>query len=80
MKTLRYIQKITKDSIVIRHVGKYIGQDVEIIILPLGKESGNEEEKPESVMGIFHKYANPDLIKEEKKAWSKAMQRKHGIS
>ena len=31
-----------------------------------------------SVMGICHKYANPDLVHLEKEAWGEAMKEKHG--
>ena len=80
MEALRYIQKITSDSIIIKHVEKYIGQNAEIIIIPLGMEDNNNSDEPKSVMGIFHKYANPDLIKDEKDAWAKAVEKKHGNS
>jgi addiction module RelB/DinJ family antitoxin len=33
--------------------------------------------KPSEVKGILHRYANPDLIPEEKKAWEKAAVEKH---
>ena len=32
-----------------------------------------------SVMGIFNKYANPDLIPLEKEAWGEAVKEKHEL-
>ncbi len=33
--TVRYIQKVTSDSLIIKDMGKYLGKQVEIIIFPL---------------------------------------------
>ena len=38
-----------------------------------------QEGSPDSAMGIFNKYANPDLIPLEKEAWGMAVMEKHGI-
>jgi len=38
-----------------------------------------QEATPDSAMGIFNKYANPDLIPLEKEAWGMAVMEKHGI-
>ena len=35
------------------------------------------EETPSSAMGIFEKYANPNLIPNEKDAWGEAVKEKH---
>ena len=35
------------------------------------------KETPVNAMGIFHKYANPDLIPLEKEAWGKAVKEKY---
>lgn len=78
MEALRYIQKITSDKIIISNVEKFIGENAEIIIIPLGKEEINSDEKPESALGVFQKYTKPELINYEKNAWSEAMKRKHG--
>ena len=78
MEALRYIQKVTSDDLIIKDMGKYLGQHVEIIIFPLDyatdhKEPGNVT----SVKGFLHKYANPALIDEEKNAWQNAVKEKH---
>ena len=36
-----------------------------------------QKESEVSGIGIFHKYANPDLIPLEKEAWSKAVKEKY---
>ncbi len=82
MEAVRSIQTVTSDSLVIEDVGRYRGQQVEIIILPL--EQTQELEKPKSpdiarVRGYFHKYANPSSIEHEKDAWKEAMKEKHAI-
>ena len=41
------------------------------------QESATKSDAP-SAMGIFSKYANPDLVPLEKEAWAKAMEEKHG--
>jgi len=43
------------------------------------ERSAAQETTPESVMGICHKYANPDLIPLEKGAWGEAVKEKHGV-
>jgi len=45
----------------------------------LAEQSEDEQDsaKPHSAMGIFSKYANPDLIQTEKDAWGKAVAEKH---
>ena len=80
MEALRYIQKVTSESLVIKDMGKYLGKHVEIIILPLEKvgESPEGDTVP-SVKGFLHKYANPTLMKQEKAAWQKAVEEKHAI-
>jgi hypothetical protein len=78
MKALRYIQEVTSDSLVIKDMGKYLGKNVEIIILPLDTET--EHKKPENVKrvrGFLHKYANPALIDQETSAWQNAVKEKH---
>ena len=78
MEALRYIQKVTSHDLIIKDMGKYLGQHVEIIILPLDHDIEREEPgNVTSVRGFFHKYANPALIDEEKSAWQKAVKEKH---
>jgi len=40
----------------------------------------NEETTIHNALGIFNKYANPDLIPLEKEAWGMAVKEKHGNS
>jgi hypothetical protein len=40
---------------------------------------GVHNEMPGSAMGIFSKYANPELIPLEKEAWGEAVKGKHAI-
>lgn len=78
MEAIRYIQKVTSDSLIIKDMGKYLGQQVEIIIFPL--DNTTEIEEPDTVKrvrGILHKYANPSLIEKEKSAWQHAVREKH---
>lgn len=80
MDALRYIQKITSDSLTLKHLGKYLGKNVEIIILPLDTEADNQgKKKYKSVKGILHEYADPSLIEKEKKAFQDAIKEKHAI-
>jgi hypothetical protein len=64
MEALKYIQQVTSDALIIKDMGKYLGKQVEIIILPLDNEPDRKEpEHVPSVRGFLHKYANPALIK-----------------
>lgn len=79
MDAVRYIQKITADSLTIE-VSKYRGKNVEIIIIPLDDKAENQGNKQfKSVKGALHKYSNPSLIDKEKTAWQDAIKRKYGI-
>jgi hypothetical protein len=79
MDAVRYIRKVTADSITIK-VSKYRGKNVEIIIIPLDNEAENQGEKKfKSVKGALHKYSNPSLINKEKTAWQDAIKRKYGV-
>lgn len=40
---------------------------------------GKKKKKAESIAGIAHQYANPDLIPLEKEAFANAMAEKHAI-
>ena len=40
----------------------------------------SQNEATASAMGIFNKYANPDLFHLEKEAWSEAVKQKHAIN
>lgn len=78
MEAVRYIQKITSDSLIIKDMGKYLGKQVEIIIFPLDQDT--QPERPDEikrVRGFLHKYANPSLIEKEKSAWQLAVKEKH---
>lgn len=44
-----------------------------VIVIPIE----NEPDLEESAAGGLHKYANPDLIEQEKDAWRKAAIKKH---
>jgi hypothetical protein len=50
-------------------------RQVEIIVLPAGKDKGNSFNH--LLGGSLHKYANPSLITSEKEAWQKAIEEKH---
>ena len=50
-------------------------------MLYVSKENiANEETTIQNAMGIFNKYANPDLIPLEKEAWGMVVKEKHGNS
>ena len=50
-------------------------------LLYISKENiTNEETTRHNALGIFNKYANPDLIPLEKEAWGMAVKEKHGNS
>ena len=54
-----------------------------VITILRGLQVLSQQEVPtksdtQSAMGIFKKYANPDLIPSEKDAWENAMVEKHG--
>ena len=58
MEAIRYIQKVTADSLTIE-VSKYRGKNVEIIIIPLDDETENQGSKQfKSVKGALHNYAS----------------------
>ncbi len=80
MDALRYFKKITSDSIVIDNIDKYIGQEVEIIILPIEKNEINKIIASETirVKGFFNKYVKAGLQSKEKDAWSTALKEKYG--
>ena len=40
----------------------------------------NDERKRYSSMGILSKYANPDLVPNEKDAWGKAVREKYAVN
>lgn len=77
MEAIKIIEKVTSDSITIKNLSRYKGKKVEIIILPIEEEI-KKTKKYKSVKGIFKKYANPDLRKKEKEAFTMAMKEKHG--
>jgi hypothetical protein len=41
-------------------------------------KSANLSKSPAAAMGIFKKYAKPELIPREKDAWGEAVREKHG--
>jgi predicted glycosyltransferase len=51
---------------------------VEIIIMPVEKDTEKRKKSIKDLIGIAHEYANPDLIPLEKEAWGIAMEEKHG--
>ncbi len=84
MEAIRSIETVVSDSLMIKNMGKYLGQQVEIIILPLEQPEKKLEKSEESidvtrVRGYLHQYANPALIEQEKDAWKLAMKEKHAI-
>ena len=50
---------------------------VEVIVMPVEEASVGKKKPIESLIGILHKYADPELISTEKGAWAKAMERKY---
>jgi len=80
MEASRYIENIKSDVLTIK-VGKYLGKQVEIIILPLEPQIENlKEPEFQSAKAALHKYANPALIGKEKTAWQETLKGKHAIS
>ena len=49
------------------------------ILYASNKKSEVQEEVTNSAMGIFNKYANPDLIPLEKEAWGMVVKEKHAV-
>ena len=45
-----------------------------------GEKTTAQKESANIAMGIFSKYANPDLVPLEKEAWGMVAQEKHAIS
>ena len=80
MEALRYIQKVTSDSLVVPNVGRYKGKNVEVIILPLETDNHEIGARPGKARGMLKRYASPELLDAEKTAWENAMREKHGNS
>lgn len=79
-KKIKEIIQTVENNIVIHIPDSFKGKKLEITILPLIEKQKNNRKGPDkSVMGILNKYADPKLIKLEKKAWTEAVKNKHGI-
>lgn len=75
MESINIIKEINSKVIRIEDLERFIGKTVQIIINPL-KE--NTTDTPSySLKGSLKKYADLNLIKEEKKAWVKAVRDKY---
>ncbi len=55
-------------------VEKSLRLNQKVVVIPIE----NEMEFGETAAGGLHKYANPDLIEQEKDAWRRAAVKKHG--
>ena len=78
MEALRYIKKIETGTLVIEDIDVFIGQEAEIIIIPV-TVSPLKKTKTASARGIFSQFARSGLVNDEKSAWATAVKEKHGI-
>jgi hypothetical protein len=60
------------------HLPRHLrNRKVEVIVMPADDISTSTKKPIESLIGILHEYANPELIPLEKGAWAKAMEEKY---
>ena len=85
MNAIREIKKVKNGKVEIELPNILNGKEVEVIVLTNSDYSQKKVSQSEdnrnvrSLAGIFHKYANPDLITKEKDGWSIAVKDKHGL-
>lgn len=77
MKTLKVSRKITSANLRIEELKKWLGKEVEIIIVEKEPVSKKEAE-PSSVAGILERFKNPDLMEKEETGWTIAVEEKYG--
>ena len=60
------------------HLPRHLrNRKVEVIVMPADDVGKNKKKPVESLIGILHEYANPELIALEKEAWTRAMEEKY---
>ena len=77
MEAIRKIVDADKLSAIVELPNSMKNKKVEVIILPT-TDNAKVKNPVKSIKGILNKYANPDLVSQEKGAWSKAAVQKHG--
>ena len=75
-QAVRILQDITDDKVVtVIEVLKGLQA-----LYSQSEKKPSQNETPDNVMGIFNKYANPNLIPIEKEAWGAAVREKHAVN
>lgn len=59
---------------------EFSNKEIEIIVHDIGSEKTDKEKNIPIARGILSRYANPELIELEQKAWIKALWDKYGNS
>lgn len=77
MKTLKVSRKITSPNVRIDELKKWVGKEVDIIIME--KRTASEpDKKDKSAAGILQQYKNKKLREKESTAWASAAKEKYG--
>ncbi len=76
MKTIKIRRKLKSTLLKIKELEQYKGKTIELLI-KVKEIQKPSPKKIKSMAGVLYKYAKPELIKSEKKAWDLAVKEKH---
>lgn len=77
MNTIRIKRKVKSTLLKIKELEKFKGKSIELEIKIIETSTSETTKKIKDFAGVFSKFANIDLIDNEKAAWTLAVKEKH---
>ena len=78
METLKVKKTIHSETITIKGLRPFIGQDVDIIVIPRAKKTRKApSEKKNNAAGLLSEFSNPRLYENESEIWNIVVNEKH---
>jgi uncharacterized protein YajQ (UPF0234 family) len=77
MRTIKIKRKVKSTLLKIKELEQFKGKDIELEIKVKELVNRKSKKKEKNLAGVFSKYANVNLIGNEKLAWELAVREKH---